>query len=83
MLELTHPSLHFDPVTIETFFGGESQNSVKITPFLTDHMYRKGAKLKYPLALAPSVLMAYFQPREEFNILSVLKSPMVLMMLFM
>ena len=46
-------------------------------------MYRKRAKLKYPLALAPSVLMAYFAPREEFNILSVLKSPMVLMMLFM
>ena len=49
LLELTHPSLHFDPVTIETFFGGESQSSVKVTPYLTDHLYRKGAKLKYPL----------------------------------
>ncbi len=38
--------------------------------------------LAYPLVLTPRVHHKYFVPPESFNILGMLKSPMVLMMIF-
>lgn len=76
ILEVFHPALFFDSVTIEVGKKG-------VTPYLTDYLYGKGPKLRYPLVLAPSSIKNYFEEREDFNILSLFKSPMVMMMLFM
>ena len=35
-------------------------------------------KLKYPLGLAPSGTFTYLEKREEFNVMSVFKSPMAI-----
>merc|ERR1711948_129039 len=65
---------------------GEAQEAkgaaMKMTAYLSDLEHGRGAKLKYPLGLAPSGLFGYLEKREEFNILSVFKSPMALISLF-
>merc|ERR1739848_95277 len=55
---------------------------LKVNSYLADLEHGKGSKLKYPLGLAPSDMYAYLEQREDFNILSVFKSPMSLMFLF-
>lgn len=45
---------------------------------MADFEHGKGAKLKYPLGLAPSGTFNYLEQREEFNVLSVFKSPMAI-----
>merc|ERR1712083_320748 len=60
----------------------ETKGSIKTTAYLADLEHGRGAKLKYPLGLAPSGLFGYLEKREEFNILSVFKSPMALISLF-
>ncbi|CAD7961562.1 unnamed protein product [Amoebophrya sp. A120] len=84
-LDIVHPILWFDPVLIDVghVSDAESDSMPKITPYLSDALYGKGKKLKYPLELAPSNVKMYFEEREDFNILSLFKSPMVLMMAFM
>merc|ERR1712232_1110148 len=55
---------------------------MKMVPYLADLEHGRGAKLKYPLGLAPSGTYSYLEKREEFNILSIFKSPMALISLF-
>lgn len=76
MLQVSHPQLRFDPVYIEAVRKGPGQ--LKVAAHLLDFSHGKGLKLKYPLGLAPSDVTNYFEKREEFNILSVLKNPMML-----
>lgn len=80
LLELQHPVLHFDTITVDTSIKAGTADEIKVTPYLTDFVYGKGSKLKYPLVLAPSGARMYFEEREEFDMFSLLKSPMVLMM---
>jgi len=47
VLEIQHPSLHFDSVTVDVGSGGGVKSSSEVTPYLTDYLYGKGAKLKY------------------------------------
>merc|ERR1712228_729555 len=61
---------------------GSKGAAMKMTANLADLEHGRGAKLKYPLGLAPSGLFGYLEKREEFNILSVFKSPMALISLF-
>merc|ERR1712187_307323 len=73
------PVLRFEPVMVEALNKG---GVPKLNAYLSDLEHGKGAKLKYPLGLAPSDMYAYLEKREDFNVLSVLKSPMMLMFLF-
>merc|ERR1712039_1007437 len=50
--------------------------------YIASFEYGRGDKLKYPLMLQPSGSSSYLEKREDFDILSVFKSPMTLMMLF-
>merc|ERR1712137_1047519 len=58
--------------------GGQETTSA----YLADMEHGRGAKLKYPLGLAPSEAYTYLEKRDEFNIMSILKSPMTLLALF-
>eukprot|EP00418_Pyrodinium_bahamense_P061143 CAMPEP_0179185310 /NCGR_PEP_ID=MMETSP0796-20121207/91888_1 /TAXON_ID=73915 /ORGANISM="Pyrodinium bahamense, Strain pbaha01" /LENGTH=273 /DNA_ID=CAMNT_0020889265 /DNA_START=56 /DNA_END=876 /DNA_ORIENTATION=- len=78
LLQVVHPRLLFDPVRVEAQEG----STVKMTAYLADFEHGRGAKMKYPLGLAPSGTYAYLEKREEFNILSIFKSPMALISLF-
>eukprot|EP00927_Polykrikos_kofoidii_P010740 TRINITY_DN14533_c0_g1_i1.p1 TRINITY_DN14533_c0_g1~~TRINITY_DN14533_c0_g1_i1.p1 ORF type:complete len:212 (+),score=51.99 TRINITY_DN14533_c0_g1_i1:62-637(+) len=79
LLEVVHPVLCFDPVLVEAQLKG---GTPRLNAFLTDLEHGKGAKLKYPLGLAPSETYQYFEKREDFNILSIFKSPMAIMGVF-
>jgi len=80
LLQVVHPRLVFDSVRVD---ASEVKNgSVKMSAYLADFEHGKGAKLKYPLGLAPSGAFSFLEKREEFNILSVFKSPMALISLF-
>uniref|UniRef100_A0A7S2B135 ER membrane protein complex subunit 7 beta-sandwich domain-containing protein n=1 Tax=Alexandrium andersonii TaxID=327968 RepID=A0A7S2B135_9DINO len=78
LLQVVHNRLLFDPVRVEAQEG----STMKMTAYLADFEHGRGAKLKYPLGLAPSGTYSYLEKREEFNILSVFKSPMALISLF-
>uniref|UniRef100_A0A7S4UBF5 ER membrane protein complex subunit 7 beta-sandwich domain-containing protein n=1 Tax=Alexandrium monilatum TaxID=311494 RepID=A0A7S4UBF5_9DINO len=78
LLQVVHPKLLFDPVRVEAQEG----TTMKMSAYLADFEHGRGAKLKYPLGLAPSGAYSYLEKREEFNILSVFKSPMALISLF-
>lgn len=80
ILQVVHPRLLFDPVRVEAQEGKGS--AMKMSAYLADLEHGKGAKLKYPLGLAPSGWFVYLEKPEEFNILSVFKSPMALISLF-
>eukprot|EP00434_Breviolum_minutum_P032232 symbB.v1.2.028506.t1/scaffold3027.1/size65053/4 len=76
LLQVVHPLLSFDPVRIEAV---DTSGSVEIQgAYMADFEHGKGAKLKYPLGLAPSGTFNYLEQREEFNVLSVFKSPMAI-----
>merc|ERR1719261_1002196 len=79
LLQVVHPTLRFDPVRVETTAKG---GSLKMTAYLADLENGRGAKLKYPLGLAPSDFYQYLEQREEFNLFSIFKSPMTLLSLF-
>jgi len=79
LLQVVHPSLRFDPVRIE---ASSKTGAVKMTAYLADFMHGKGAKLKYPLGLAPSEVYGYLEQREEFNVMTIFKNPMALLGLF-
>mmetsp|Transcript_46270 Transcript_46270/g.100599 ORF Transcript_46270/g.100599 Transcript_46270/m.100599 type:complete len:199 (+) Transcript_46270:67-663(+) len=79
LLQVVHPVLRFDPVLVEAHSKG---GVMKLNAYLADFERGKGAKLKYPLGLAPSDAYAYLEKREEFNILSIFRNPMFLMGLF-
>jgi len=79
LLQVVQPTLRFDPVRVET---SVKAGALKMTAYLADLEHGRGAKLKYPLGLAPSDLYAYLEKREEFNLFSIFKSPMTLLSLF-
>merc|ERR1719326_1138568 len=79
LLQVVHPTLRFDPVRVETSVKG---GALKMTAYLADLENGRGAKLKYPLGLAPSEFYQYLEMREEFNLFSIFKSPMTLLSLF-
>merc|ERR1712232_463958 len=80
LLQVVHPVLHFDPVMVDV---PASADAKKVNAYLHSLGHGKGAKLKYPLNLGPSEMLVFFEPREDFNVLSVFKSPMTLMFVFM
>mmetsp|Transcript_32366 Transcript_32366/g.60927 ORF Transcript_32366/g.60927 Transcript_32366/m.60927 type:complete len:197 (-) Transcript_32366:54-644(-) len=73
LLQVVHPLLSFDPVRVE--YVPEKASGQEISAFIADMEHGKGVKLKYPLGLAPSGAFSYLEKREEFNLLSVFKSP--------
>merc|ERR1712204_154228 len=75
LLQVLHPRLMFDPVRIEAS-DAKSGGTLKMAAYMADWEHGRGAKLKYPLGLAPSGTSTFLEKREEFNILSVFKSPM-------
>jgi len=79
LLQVVHPRLIFDHVRIEA--QEVKGASMKMTAYMADLEHGRGAKLKYPLGLAPSGMFAYLEKREEFNILSVFKNPMAIVSL--
>eukprot|EP00930_Biecheleria_cincta_P102144 TRINITY_DN93820_c0_g1_i1.p1 TRINITY_DN93820_c0_g1~~TRINITY_DN93820_c0_g1_i1.p1 ORF type:complete len:199 (-),score=44.39 TRINITY_DN93820_c0_g1_i1:188-784(-) len=79
LLQVVHPTLSFDPVRVE---ASESGGALKMSAHMADLEQGRGAKLKYPLGLAPSGTFQYLEKREEFNILSIFKNPMALISLF-
>lgn len=44
VLELSHPALFFEPITLET--TPQTTNEVKVVPYLNDLLYGKGARLR-------------------------------------
>uniref|UniRef100_A0A6U6L9U2 ER membrane protein complex subunit 7 beta-sandwich domain-containing protein n=1 Tax=Zooxanthella nutricula TaxID=1333877 RepID=A0A6U6L9U2_9DINO len=81
-LQVVHPLLIFDPVRVEVSEGAGKNAAPKMTAYLADLEYGQGAKLKYPLGLAPSGMFQYLEKRDEFNVLTILKNPMALISLF-
>mmetsp|Transcript_81277 Transcript_81277/g.211849 ORF Transcript_81277/g.211849 Transcript_81277/m.211849 type:complete len:207 (-) Transcript_81277:187-807(-) len=79
LLQVVPPRLIFDPVRIE---AEDAKGTIKMSAYMADMEHGRGAKLKYPLGLAPSGMFQYLEKREEFNIMTVFKSPMALIMLF-
>ena len=79
LLQVVHPVLRFDLVRIEV---EDANSSAKLSAYLADLEHGRGAKLKYPLGLAPSDTYVYLEKRESFDILSIFKSPMALMGVF-
>merc|ERR1719198_650901 len=79
LLQVVHPTLRFDPVRVETQV---KSGALKPSAWLADLESGRGAKLKYPLGLAPSEVYSYLERREEFNLFSIFKSPMTLLSLF-
>merc|ERR1719310_613306 len=57
---------------------------MKPSAFIADPEKHDGKKekLKYPLELKPSAMNVYLEKREEFDVLSIFKSPMTLLSLF-
>jgi len=79
LLQVVHPTLSFDPVRVE---ASESGGALKMSAHMADQEQGRGAKLKYPLGLAPSGTFQYLEKREEFNIMTIFKNPMALISLF-
>mmetsp|Transcript_123791 Transcript_123791/g.194173 ORF Transcript_123791/g.194173 Transcript_123791/m.194173 type:complete len:203 (+) Transcript_123791:80-688(+) len=77
LLQVVHPTLQYDPVLVEV-------KQAKTKAFIADPEKNdgKGAKLKVPLQLKPSSQNQYLEKREEFDLLSIFKSPMTLLSLF-
>ncbi|CAK0901248.1 unnamed protein product, partial [Prorocentrum cordatum] len=80
LLQVAHPRLIFDPVRVEAQESGDG--AMKMSGYIASFEHGRGNKLKYPLMLQPSGSSSYLEKREDFDILSVFKSPMTLMMLF-
>jgi hypothetical protein len=48
---------------------------------VSSHPARRGEKLSYPILIRPIQSTTYFQIREPYDILSMFKNPMAIMML--
>ena len=72
VLEVVNPVYFFEPVRIDV----STRGSIRARKL--NHMKPSSVSvLKYPLDLKPLALTKYFQVREKFSILDMLKSPMV------
>uniref|UniRef100_H2ZH01 Endoplasmic reticulum membrane protein complex subunit 7 n=1 Tax=Ciona savignyi TaxID=51511 RepID=H2ZH01_CIOSA len=75
VIEVLSPSYMFEPVRVDISSKG------KVRARKLNNLKPSSVTLvKYPLDLKPLGLMKYFQQREKFSILDMLKNPMVLMM---
>mmetsp|Transcript_9654 Transcript_9654/g.16965 ORF Transcript_9654/g.16965 Transcript_9654/m.16965 type:complete len:220 (-) Transcript_9654:939-1598(-) len=77
-LDIDSKVYHFGQIKIQLL--EESMDS----PKCLEYAYPGAAKkvVKYPLVLSPKGTYQYFEVKKGFSILSLLKNPMVLMMLF-
>ncbi len=77
-LDIDSKEYHFGQIKVQLL--KESMDS----PKCLEYAYPGAAKrpVKYPLVLNPKGTYQYFQSKKGFSILSMLKNPMVLMMLF-
>jgi hypothetical protein len=77
-LDIHSPTYHFGQVKIQLL--EESMDAPKIL----EYAYPGATKqvTKYPLVLYPYAQYQYFEKRRGFSIFGLLKSPMILMMLF-
>lgn len=75
VIDLAHPSLDFEAQRVDVNSKGNkrARKVNNIQPNAVSH-------LTYPLRFKPKGPMNYFQKREEFKIIDILKSPMVIMM---
>ncbi|KAJ8027729.1 ER membrane protein complex subunit 7-like [Holothuria leucospilota] len=71
VIDLTHPTLDFEPQRVDVNSKGNkrARKLNNIQPNAVSH-------LTYPLRFKPKGQMNYFQKREEFRIIDILKSPM-------
>lgn len=76
-LDIHSPTFHFGQVKIQLL-----EDSMD-APKCLEYAYPGSSKvaIKYPLVLAPHATYDYFLPKKGFSIFSMLKNPMVLMML--
>eukprot|EP00919_Chromeraceae_sp_WS-2016_P033627 GHVR01079434.1.p1 GENE.GHVR01079434.1~~GHVR01079434.1.p1 ORF type:complete len:168 (+),score=28.25 GHVR01079434.1:101-604(+) len=80
LVEVFHNTAVFDPVLVEISLDlGVSKSAVKA--YLRDAEIGYGQRLKYPLRLNTRENFKFFETPESFNILNILKSPMVIIML--
>lgn len=77
-LDIHSSKYHFGQIKIQLL--AESMD----TPKCLEYAYPGAAKtpVKYPLVLSPHATYEYFEKSKGFSIFSLLKNPMVLMMLF-
>ncbi len=76
-LDIHSPTYHFGQVRVQLL--KESMNA----PMCLEYTHAGAVKIaiKYPLVLTPHATYDYFEPQKGFSIFSLLKNPMVLMML--
>lgn len=72
MIDLAHPTFDFEAQRVDVNSKGSkrARKVNNIQPNAVSH-------LTYPLRFKPRGPMNYFQKREEFKIIDILKSPMV------
>eukprot|EP00922_Rhytidocystis_sp_ex-Travisia-forbesii_P033598 GHVS01049910.1.p1 GENE.GHVS01049910.1~~GHVS01049910.1.p1 ORF type:complete len:244 (+),score=39.01 GHVS01049910.1:133-864(+) len=75
LLTVVHPILVFQPLLVEV---GLRHPVMKISVSLYSVEHGKGASSPYPLMLLPVGQQTYFTRREEFNLLALVKNPMML-----
>lgn len=75
VVEAVTPKFLFEPVRVDISAKGNLR-ARKVNHLKPSQV----ALVKYPLELKPAAFAQYFQAREKFSILDMLKSPMVLMM---
>lgn len=74
-LGVSHPYLAFDKILLEVSLR---QSVLQVSGFQYSLEAGKGAKLPYPMRLSPIGWQEFFQGRDEFNLLGLLKNPMIL-----
>lgn len=72
MLEVVSPKYVFEPARIDITSKG-SIRARKLNYLKPGHV----SLLRYPLDMKPVAIAKYFQTREKFSIIDMLKSPMV------
>ena len=76
MLEVQDYAFFYEPILVEV----NSEKKKPVSAFSYDIKNGKGHRLEVPLALEPMGRIQYFEEKEPFNIMSVLKNPFVLML---
>eukprot|EP00921_Rhytidocystis_pertsovi_P024771 GHVQ01039870.1.p1 GENE.GHVQ01039870.1~~GHVQ01039870.1.p1 ORF type:complete len:249 (-),score=30.58 GHVQ01039870.1:190-936(-) len=75
ILEVHHPHFAFRPLFVECSLR---QSVVTTTAYMHTIEHGRGQKVFYPLQIAAAATHHYFQVREEFNILALVRNPMIL-----
>eukprot|EP00922_Rhytidocystis_sp_ex-Travisia-forbesii_P012605 GHVS01018993.1.p1 GENE.GHVS01018993.1~~GHVS01018993.1.p1 ORF type:complete len:255 (-),score=30.19 GHVS01018993.1:119-883(-) len=75
ILTAVHPTLVFHPLLLEV---SSRHQTMKISVSLYSLEHGKATTVMYPLKLTPASQQSYFMKREEFNVLALVKNPMML-----